>query len=253
MRVGWGRFIRRAGFGLAAVALAALVAQAPRALRRFHTFDVTTVVVRGAGYIAPHEALEASGVTVRTSVFDDFAPIRARLVAHPLIESARVERRLPRTLVFTLRETEPVALAQARMLVPVDRRGRVLPIDPANAPLDLPVIVNATSAEVEPEPGEPLPGAVRLAGELARLRRMQPELASRISAVSTLPDGGVRLVLREPAGAVALLSDGAGALRLRELMLALRHLDRRSELTRLRRIDARFDEQIVVTLKPVAS
>lgn len=246
-------FLRSALVGVAAAGVVALAVQTPRALRRLDTFVVTTVEIRGARYTAPHDVLAVSGVSGRSSVFDDFAPIRARLARHPLIERADIERELPGTLVITLRETEPAALVQGRVLRPVDRRGRLLPIDPASAPLDLPVIVGSAGADPDLGPGDPVPGAVRLAGELARLRSREPELWRRVSQAAALPDGGVRLVLRAPAGAVALLPAQADALRLRELALAIRHLDRRSELARLRRIDARFRAQIVVTLNPVAS
>src|SRR5690625_1917167 len=122
------------------IALVTVIARAPSWLRTMEAFAVERVQVEGTRYLAPHEALERSGISTGSNVFDDPAPWRAALLEHPLVAEVRIERRLPSTLVVTITEVEPVVLAPAPRLRPADRTGRVLPIDPSRASLDLPLL-----------------------------------------------------------------------------------------------------------------
>src|SRR5690606_612129 len=77
---GRGRVIRaipRWGWALLALAVfVTLAAQAPLLLRRMEAFRVQRVEVLGTRYLAPHDALAASGIADTSSVFDDPAPDR---------------------------------------------------------------------------------------------------------------------------------------------------------------------------------
>jgi len=58
----------------------------------------------------------------------------------PQVADVEISRRLPGTLVVSIRENLPVALAPSpRGLEPVDSAGVVLPIDPSRIDIDLPV------------------------------------------------------------------------------------------------------------------
>ncbi len=250
------RIRRRAVLGSVAVALggaaiAAAFSQTPRLLRRLDTFRVTRVEVRGARYMIPRDALRASGVQASANVFDDLEPVRQRLLRSPLVADAEVSRRLPGTLVLTIRETEPVALVRDSVLRPIDARGVLLPIDPARVPLDLPILgigVPAGSA------GRlRAPAALALLATLDRIRRFEPDFAARISEAGPGPGGSVEVRFRDPADASALLPADPDPIRLHELVSTLGDLEARAELTRLRRIDGRFREQVVVSLNPKAS
>src|SRR5688572_11217487 len=71
---------------------------------------------------------------------DDTAPLAERVRLMPQVAHVEISRRLPGTLVVTLRENLPVALAPSpRGLEPVDSAGVVLPIDPAMEDIDLPI------------------------------------------------------------------------------------------------------------------
>lgn len=232
---------------LIAVTFTSAAAVAPSMLRRMSSFAVHRVEVRGTHLMPAYAALVQSGITRRSSVFDDFASWRARLLAHPMVLNAVIERRLPSTIRITITESAPVALARTPDLVPVDARGRALPIDPASADLDLPVL----AMETHPNAGgrfadEATRSTVRV---LAALEQSDARLFSWVSEAGALRDGGVRLALRSPAGAEVFVSSDPRALRLNELQVALADLAARGELSRLERIDARFHDQIVVALK----
>jgi cell division protein FtsQ len=234
------------GGGIALGLLVLLVAQAPRLLRRLSIFRVERVEVVGTRYLAPHLALAASGITEQSNLFDDPAPWRAALLAHPLVADVIIERDFPGTLLVQIVEVEPVALVATPVLRPVDAEGRFLPIEPAAEDVDFPVIAVPSEAGEDGKLKDS--AALALVEALDRLGRLAPGLVTRISAIAPLESGDLRLLLREPARGEALLPADFNALRVEQLRLALADLDAKRELPRVRRIDVRFRDQVVVSL-----
>lgn len=230
---------------IAGLVLTSSAAGAPQVLRRWDAFNVERVEVRGTRYLAAYDALVQSGITRSSNVFDDFAPWREKLLEHPMIIEAEIERHLPNTIRVAITETEPVAMARTPELIPVDARSRALPIDPSSVDLDVPLL----SMKSQPNAaGVFADQATRnVIGVLAVLQRRDARLFSWVSEAGSMKDG-VRLRLRTPIGAEALISANAGTLRLQEMQVALADLAARGELSRLERIDARFHDQIVVSL-----
>jgi cell division protein FtsQ len=226
---------------------------APRALRRMDAYHVQQVEVLGAHYLSPADAVAATGITPTSTVFDDFELWRQALLRQPLVLDVTVTRRLPHTIVLHVTETRPLALARLEQLKPVDARGRLLDIDPTRVALDLPVLL--TSARPDGQAFTDTP-TLRALAALGRVAELEPELFALASEAAPLPDG-VRLALRHPAGAELMVPLAPDAARLRLLRLTLadvsgarRDTTATDELPRLRRIDARYHEQIVVALKP---
>jgi cell division protein FtsQ len=233
-------------FSTVAALLTSAAATAPELLRRLDSFGVERVEIRGTRYMAPYDALLQSGITKRSNVFDDFEPWRNRLLKHPMILDATIDRHLPGTVRVDITETEPVALARTPELRPVDARARALPIDPTTADLDVPLL----SVESHPNAGGLFADAAtgQVIAVLATLKQQDARLYSWVSEAGPLRDHGVRLELRTPLGAEALVASNTRALRLHELQLTLGDLAARGELSKLKRIDARFHDQIVVAL-----
>lgn len=231
--------------GAIAVILTGSAAGAPSVLRRWDAFAVERVEVRGTRYLAPQEALTQTGITKQSNVFDDFRGWRDRLLKHPLVLDAEIERHLPNTIRVAITETEPVAFARTPDLTAVDARARALPIDPLAVDLDVPLL----AMESRPSAGGVFTDAAtrNVIAVLARLQHADARLFSWVSEADALTDG-VRLSLRSPAGAQALVPADARALRLRQVQIALADLAARGELSRLERIDARFNDQIVVAI-----
>ena len=233
-------------FSTAAALLTTAAASAPNLLRRFDSFNVDHVEIRGTHYLTPYDALMQSGISKTSNIFDDFEPWRKRLLQHPLVLDATIERQLPGTVRVDITETEPVALARTPELMPVDARARALPIDVTRSNLDIPLL----STQSHPNAKGVFADAptARVITVLAALKARDARLFSWVSEAGTLPDHGVQLALRTPLGAEAFVSSDAGTLRLQELELTLADLAARGELGRLKRIDARFHDQIVVQL-----
>src|SRR5690606_24631739 len=134
-----------------------------------------SVEVRGTRLMEPAAALDALAIPAGATVFDDFAPWRARLLAHPLVADARIARKLPDTIVLDITETEPLALVRTPELRPVDVRGRVLPVAPGAAPLDLPVLGGRADVDATGRVRDETQRA--LLATLAIVRTAQPALA----------------------------------------------------------------------------
>lgn len=76
-------------------------------------FDVSAVTITGQSRLTEKELLAASGVTARQSLpFLDAAAVRERLMAVPLVKSARVMKLYPNRLVIAVEERVPHALWQ---------------------------------------------------------------------------------------------------------------------------------------------
>jgi cell division septal protein FtsQ len=230
------------------MALALLVTQGPKLMRRLDIFRVQRVEVVGTRYLAPHLALEQSGITARSSLFDDPEPWREALLEHPLIDEVTIDRDFPGTLVIKVVEVEPVALVATPVLRPVDAKSRLLPIEPSAEDVDLPII--AIGSEVGEDGRLKNAEAVALVDALDRLRLLAPQISAQVSAVAPLEDGAFRFSLREPARGEALLPADFNALQIEQLRLTLADLGSREEISRVRRVDVRFRDQVVVSLTP---
>jgi hypothetical protein len=127
------------------------------------------------------------------------------------------------------------------------RCTKALPIDPVAADLDVPLLTGTAHPNAKGEFADA--GTRETVAVLATLQQRDPRLYGWVSEAGALNGDGVRLALRSPVGAEALVSAAPASLRLRELEVALADLAARGELPQLKRIDARFHDQIVVSLK----
>lgn len=238
--------VARRHVGLAAavaVTLGFAVMEAPATLRAFEWFDVRRVEVVGTRFLPPHNAVLAAGLSNGTSVFDDTGAMRERLLRLRLVREARVRRRLPATIRVEIEEARPIAFVPTPDLRPVDRYGNVLPIRPEGQRIDLPVVAIETDVTDGGLLGDTRARAlVRLVG---LLQDTEPSLADRLSELR-LEAGVIRLMLRDPEGAEALLPARPGTAHLAELRIALADLAARGELDRVRRIDLRYRDQAIV-------
>ncbi len=243
MKRGWTFLL---GTGLAA-GLGALGARAPEAMARMEAFRVVDIQVQGNHYLSREAALASAAVPSRASVWDDLDVYRGRLSAHPLVREARVRRLLPGTLVLEVREWEPVAMVPDPALVPVDGEGRVLPIDPVQHRLDLPILVPWGGEGVRP-----LTPAQRriLAREVSRMAQADPELVARISDLSLDRQGDLRAQVLDPA-AVLLFRPGLPSRRIQEGMRVLEDAGERFEGMAPTDLDLRYEDQVVVRLQGI--
>jgi hypothetical protein len=227
-----------------AVALAGVMSRAPRALARVEAFRVTAIRVEGARYLSHEEALKTLSLPAEASVWDDTRGWEMRLEHHPLVAAVTVHRRFPGTLVLQVVEREPVALYPGPALEPVDRSGRVLPIDPAVHRLDLPIMALAGSDGA----AALTPGQRRLlAEEIHRITQGDPEFLAWVSDITMDFKGDLRARAWDPP---VLIHFRAGV-PYRQIQAGLRVLEDASgrfEGRRVTDLDLRYEDQVVVRL-----
>lgn len=236
--------------------LAAVSALAPVAFRHVDAFRVHEVELAGARFLSANEIAAAAGITDSSNVFDDAGDWNRALAEHSMVTGIRVERRPPHTLRFHVLEARPVALVMAPDLVPIDANGRVLPIETAGVELDLPVIARRTQVDADSMTDET---TQQLVAALVRIQSLDARMAMNVSEITTAGGGGIRVLLDGENTIEVLLPNEPDARGLLEVRLALDHLesdapahaehDSRNN-TRSVRIDARYRDELFVTLQP---
>ena len=232
------RMLRRTGAGVAVLIVAASPWWAPMLLRRLDFFRVRRVEIDGARYVSPDEIVSRLRIDTTASLFDDVGPLEKRVRQHPSVRDVRIERKLPGTLLVRITENLPVAFVQAASgLVAVDATGRSLPIDPATADVDLPVLAVRDTL------------TLRVLGEV---RDQLPALFARIGEVRRLPHGDSFYLLfrltESPTNLAhdVLASGDVGADRLSDIIPVEQDLARRK--LRVTELDLRFRDQVIARL-----
>ena len=197
---------------IALVVLLALLAPAPWLARRgaskMEFFHLRSVSVEGTRYLSPETIMERLALDTMRSVWDDTRPLAERLRRMPQVSDVKISRKLPGTLVVSIRENIPVALAPSpRGLEAVDTTGIVLPVDPTRDDLDLPV-ANQRDASI--------------LSLLGAIRANDPVLYRRISEVSREGASGLILKLAPLDGSVTRTVDSTNADSANSVVTAIR-------------------------------
>jgi cell division septal protein FtsQ len=216
---------RRLLLAAGALALVAVLLAGSRLVGRLSFFQVRRIELVGGHYLTPAAVARALAIPSGASIFDEKAPLEARVLRMAGVREARIARRLPGTLRVTIREAEAVALAErSGRLVLVDARGRVLPFDPTSPAADLPL--------ADPDPV--------VAGVLERVRETDPDLFAGIDRGSRVRQD---VVLEIGGGRVFFRADATEE-EIRDLVLIRDLLTR--ERKSWRELDARFTSRIIV-------
>jgi len=211
--------------------------------RQMAFFRVRSVEVRGARYLQPGEIISRLKVDTLASLWDDLTPYRNRLRGHPQVSDVSVSRKMPGTLVVTIRENLPVALIQTPAgLLPYDSTGKQLPIDPARTDLDLPIVATDDPVLLK------LVGAIRAA---------EPRVYARIEEAKRTGREEILLTLSRGAGSADAISRGRSLLVRVPIGLSVERLADifpvESDLARRRlhvgELDLRYHDQVIARLQ----
>jgi len=233
------KLLRVALWGMMAGGVALAAAWLPDALAELDFFRAREYRVAGTRVLEEEQVLAAAAISPFVSVFDDLTAMERRLEQHPLIRHAHITTVLPSTLVFTIEERTPVAFVASPVLEPVDRDGQVLPLDPVEHRLDLPVLMRAGGGAAL------TPSELRiLAREVDRLATDDPTFLAAVSEMAidergdatALLSGDLLLRFRPPLSH-RRLRDGLTVLEDADL----RHPDQTASV-----LDLRFEDQVVV-------
>lgn len=233
------KLLRVAVWGMVVGGVALAADWLPDALAELEFFRARDYRVVGARLLQEEKVLAVAAISPYVSVFDDLTSIELRLEQHPLIRRAHVSTELPGTLVITIEERTPVGFVAGPVLEPVDRDGQVLPLDPVEHRLDLPVLIRAGGGAALS------PSQLRiLAREVDRLAADDPTFLAAVSEMAIDDRGDATAVLSgdlllrfRPPLSHRRLRDGLTALE----DAALRHPDQAAAV-----LDLRFEDQVVV-------
>ncbi len=233
------KLLRVGLWGMVAGGVALAAAWLPDALAELEFFRAREYRVVGARLLEEEQVLATAVISPFVSVFDDLTAMERRLEQHPLIRHARITAVLPTTLVFTIEERTPVAFVASPVLEPVDQDGEVLPLNPVDHRLDLPVLIRSGGR------GALSPSQLRiLAMEADRLAADDPTFLAAVSEkaiddrgdATAVVSGDLLLRFRPPLSH-RRLRDGLAVME----DAILRRPDRRATV-----IDLRFEDQVVV-------
>jgi cell division protein FtsQ len=211
--------------------------------RQMAFFRVRSVEVRGARYLQPSEIISRLKVDTLASLWDDLTPYRDRIRGHPQISDVTISRRMPGTIVVTIKENLPVALIQTPTgLLPYDSLGKQLPIDPARTSLDLPIVATDD------------PVLLKLVGAI---RATEPDVFARIDEVRRTGRDEILLTLSRSATAGAVPPEsktllvrvpvGLSVERLADIFPVETDLARRQ--VRVGELDLRYRDQVIARLQ----
>lgn len=220
-----------AGAALSLVMILASPVWGPRVLRQLAFFHVRKVEIVGARYTPGDELLDRLRVDTTRSIWDPIIPLAARVETHPQVEHAAIQRRLPGTLVLTVVERRPVALAPTRDgLRALDEHGHTLPLDPTRTPVDAPIVIAARRDTT-------------VYHLLGILQREAPRLFARLTSINTV--GADEMVLHL-AGLPIRAMTSVSLARLSDVELVERDLARRQ--IHATELDLRYRDQVIARL-----
>ena len=210
-RLKWSLKMSAAAGGL--VALSATIVMAYSVLTRHPYFEASQVVVKGAAQLTRSEIVDWAGIKDNVNVLSvNLNLTRRRLLSHPWIAEARVERELPDRLSLTVREQVPSAIFEARRRFLINTDGAVFKEWTSRDPAHLPVVSGLTLADV-PRPDGPANKPFRAMMDVLRLARLPSSfLSSRaIERIQVDRDLGCVLYLKGPVQSIRLGYGGYAA------------------------------------------
>ncbi len=192
----------------------------------------------GLAYVAEDEVRALAQLVGGASIWGSKDEWRRRIESHPMIESVEIARRPPSTLVLRVAEAKPVALVASPLVMAVDRHGALLPIDPTDPVLDLPLV-----AVLRPDSAGD-DGLALLAREVEQVAQAAPEVFAVISEAHL--DGNLVTFFVGDSGLGIRYAPPISERRLRAGIVAMNDALERFPEKPPAEIDLRFADQVVV-------
>lgn len=214
-----------------------------RSIAAHPVFNVRHVVVEGAQYLDSEKIIKKAGVELGANIHEiDVEGISETLEKSFAAEDFTVFRRLPNTMVISIRERQPVALLNMKALVGVDKNGVPLPHVGADMVESLPIItgIKTVSSLADSTVKERLLKGLSMLGHISE---GAPSVYNRISEVdvSNMAKMGICLV---DNGLEVIIGDRDWAKKIPVLDKVINELTSRGE--DVKAVDIRFGEKIYV-------
>ncbi|AOY59546.1 MULTISPECIES: cell division protein FtsQ/DivIB [Desulfococcus] len=110
-------------------------------LTEWHYFETQRIRIIGNQRVSEEAVLIQAGVEKGTNLVAlNLSAVRKRLLAHPWIEEAQVEWRVPSTLSIQIKEQEPLALFEIERKYVVNVHGKIFKVWDGTEPSGLPLV-----------------------------------------------------------------------------------------------------------------
>jgi len=244
---------RRAGWVLKAAGLAALLGcvvwsreRTTALLQDMAGLRLNKVSLEGAKYLEEAEILRAASLPMGESMFKlDLKRTAETLQGLPWMEKVFIERRLPSSVLISVRERKPVALVERGQIFGVDAQGRLLPPCAALAGEDLPLI---SGLAFPPEAMGTTAAAQSLRPVLDFLDFLAVEdgdLAQNVSEVNLAEAGALRVTFID--GLEAIFEPAVTQAEFKRMALVLGDLNLKGK--RAGTMDFRYKDMVLVKLR----
>lgn len=201
------------------------------------------VSVEGTHYLSDGQVVKAVALTPGENMFKlDLEQANERVKQLDWVDRAFIERRLPRSILVSIRERRPVALLDDGALYGVDAQGRVLSPSPALLQEDLPLVSGvplAAEAVGTTREARALKPALDF---FAFLQKEDPALAQDVSEVNLSQPDALKVTFIDGIQATfnSEVSDGE----LKRMALVLSDLSRKGK--KAGALDFRYSDMVLV-------
>jgi hypothetical protein len=165
---------------------------------------IERINIHGVKYGVPEDMLLESGIKRGVNIFSDLGGFERALRAHPLVKSARFERKPPRALSIHIEEREPFVLLKTKRPVPLSIDGLIVPSERIGVELELPLLT------IEGEIGGFRSSVDAGLHFLSEMRNEAPCLLPLVSELVVRDGEPVEMYLRSPRARVLI---GSGSLK----------------------------------------
>jgi cell division protein FtsQ len=201
------------------------------------------VAVEGNKYLEEDEVVQAAALPLGESMFKlDLKAATQRVERLDWVKRVFIERRLPRTILISVRERTPVALLDNGSLYGLDGEGRILSPSPALLQRDLPLVsgvsfpADAVGTTLQAQALEPA------LDFLAFLGKKDPALAQDVSEVNLSDPEGLQVTFID--GIQATFNPPVSETDLDRMALVLSDLNGKGK--RAATLDFRYRDMVVV-------
>jgi cell division protein FtsQ len=112
-------------------------------------FRAQRIQIEGAQRLSPQAVIARAGVRPGANVLSvNLAAVRKRLLAHPWIAEAEIQREIPSTLRIRIREHLPAAVVDMGRKFLLNHQGEIFKEWEASDPSDLPTVAGLTLADL---------------------------------------------------------------------------------------------------------
>ena len=208
---------------------------------------VQHVVVSGARLLPATDVYGWAGVPMKKSLFGtNLFDIYGKVAAQPFVKTASVSRQLPDAVHIHIEEREPIASLNIGQMYFIDEDGVLLPHLHTVVNLDVPVI-NGIGAIDQVHVGEVVvSNEVFQAIEILKTARVVDTAIYRLISEVNMNNGGDITLYSVDSGVPIILGRGEIGRKLVTFRAFWDAILKNDDPKKLRSIDLRFDEQVVV-------